>query len=80
MAPDLSAVCLRPEQTLRDAMLCVDRNTKGIALVVDHQNQLLHTITDGDLRRAVLLGFGLDMTIERWAGEVATPERSGAMA
>jgi dTDP-glucose pyrophosphorylase len=38
----------------------IDRNTKGIALVVDDGGRLLGTITDGDLRRLVLAGADLN--------------------
>src|SRR5712691_7119058 len=49
--------------SLRTAMTCIDRGAKGIALVVDEQKRLVATLTDGDLRRAVLAGFGLDLPI-----------------
>jgi dTDP-glucose pyrophosphorylase len=49
--------------SLRTAMTCIDRGAKGIALVVDEQKRLVATLTDGDLRRAVLAGFGLDFPI-----------------
>jgi dTDP-glucose pyrophosphorylase len=49
--------------SLRTAMTCIDRGAKGIALVVDEQNRLVATLTDGDLRRAVLAGCGLDLPI-----------------
>lgn len=64
---DLSQVCISPYHTLHDAMLCIDKNAKGIALVVDNEGRLLYTITDGDLRRAVLHGWTLDMTVQTWA-------------
>src|SRR5579859_2403955 len=38
----------------------IDRNAKGIALVVDEGGRLLGTITDGDLRRLVLAGADLN--------------------
>src|SRR5690606_9019203 len=36
------------------------RNARGITLVVDRQRRLLATITDGDVRRGLLAGVGLD--------------------
>jgi len=42
--------------TLRDAAACIDRNRGGIALVVDINERLADTVTDGDVRRAVLAG------------------------
>jgi dTDP-glucose pyrophosphorylase len=35
-------------------MVCIDRNGKGIALVADKERRLLGTVTDGDIRRAIL--------------------------
>jgi dTDP-glucose pyrophosphorylase len=51
---DLEHFCIRPDASIRDAMECIDRNAKGIALVVDEDDRLLATVTDGDIRRALL--------------------------
>jgi dTDP-glucose pyrophosphorylase len=45
-------------------MACIDRNAKGIALVVDNEGYLIATVTDGDIRRAVLAGIDLDQSIQ----------------
>jgi dTDP-glucose pyrophosphorylase/CBS domain-containing protein len=66
---DLDAFCLAPTATLIDVIRCIDRNTRGIALVVDDERRLLYTMTDGDLRRAVLYGLDLKTTIADWARE-----------
>lgn len=49
-----------PKNTIREVIACIDRNEKGIALVVDEARKLLATLTDGDIRRAILGGHGLD--------------------
>lgn len=64
---NLDHVCLSPQATLRDAMVCIDQNSKGIVLVVDEDRHLLFTITDGDLRRAVLNNLDLNLTVNEWA-------------
>jgi dTDP-glucose pyrophosphorylase/CBS domain-containing protein len=64
---DLSSLCMAPHQTLREAMLCIDRNKQGVALVVNSEQRLVYTITDGDLRRAVLQRLSLDTSITEWA-------------
>jgi dTDP-glucose pyrophosphorylase len=46
--------------TLRDALGAVDRGASGIALAVDDEGRLVGVATDGDLRRALLRGDGLD--------------------
>jgi dTDP-glucose pyrophosphorylase/CBS domain-containing protein len=45
-------------------MECIDRNQVGIALVVDAERQLLGTVTDGDIRRAMLANVGLDARVD----------------
>lgn len=47
-------------------MVCLNSTAKGIVLVVDDDRRLLCTITDGDLRRAILHGLEQDTTIEAW--------------
>jgi dTDP-glucose pyrophosphorylase/CBS domain-containing protein len=56
----ITALTVYPENTIREVIACIDRNEKGIALVVDEDRHLLATLTDGDIRRAILAGFGLD--------------------
>jgi len=63
MIADLSRLLIRPDASLREVMACLDRNAKGIALVVDQEQRLIGTVTDGDLRRAVLAGLNLDLSV-----------------
>lgn len=49
--------------TIRDAMGCIDRNGQGIALVLDGEQRLLGTISDGDIRRAILKDLRLDVAV-----------------
>jgi dTDP-glucose pyrophosphorylase/CBS domain-containing protein len=51
------------QSSLRVVMACIDRGAKGIALVVDEHRRLTATLTDGDLRRAVLSGLSLDVPV-----------------
>ena len=64
MITDTTALCVRPDTLLRDAVTQMDRNRLGIILVVDGQRRLIGTITDGDVRRAVLANsdFGRPVT------------------
>jgi dTDP-glucose pyrophosphorylase len=59
----LEKILIRENASLRTAMMCIDRGAKGIALVVDEQRRLNATLTDGDLRRAVLAGLDLDLPV-----------------
>jgi dTDP-glucose pyrophosphorylase len=48
-----------PDASLRAAMLAIDRSGYRIAIVVDGDRRLLGTLTDGDVRRALLAGSAL---------------------
>lgn len=50
--------------TLQECITVIDRTGKGIALVVDEDDRLLATITDGDIRRAILAGVELDLPVQ----------------
>lgn len=45
---------------LRDAVAAIERTRRLIAVVVDDCNRLLGVISDGDIRRVLLAGKGLD--------------------
>jgi len=58
--PEVDLFLIRPSDTLRRAAETIDRNRCGIALIVDEGRRLLGTVTDGDLRRAMLRSVSLD--------------------
>jgi dTDP-glucose pyrophosphorylase len=51
--------------TIRDAVRAIEEGRRGIAVVVDDQDILIGTVTDGDIRRSILAGHGLDSAIEK---------------
>lgn len=52
-----------PHASIREAIAVIDRFGQGIVLVVNQDRQLLGTITDGDVRRAMLADVDLDSPI-----------------
>jgi dTDP-glucose pyrophosphorylase/CBS domain-containing protein len=62
---------ITPQDTIREAMAVIDKWAKGIALVVDQERRLIGTVTDGDVRRAVLAGVSLDMPISELLADKA---------
>jgi len=62
---DMEAFFVAPETTIRDAVKQMDRTAHGIVLVVDASRHLAGTITDGDVRRAMLAGLGIQESVER---------------
>jgi dTDP-glucose pyrophosphorylase/CBS domain-containing protein len=57
---DIASLFVGPGTSIHDVIACIDGNDTGIALVVDGERRLLGTITDGDIRRALLDGLALD--------------------
>ncbi len=51
------------EQTILDVLRSLHISALQISLVVDGHGKLLGTVTDGDIRRAILDGFSLDSPI-----------------
>ncbi|HSV68518.1 MAG TPA: nucleotidyltransferase family protein [Methylibium sp.] len=71
------AVLIAPEATLRDAMAAIDRGGRQIALVVDADDRLLGTLSDGDVRRGLLRGAGLDSPADAAMNRQPTVARPG---
>jgi dTDP-glucose pyrophosphorylase/CBS domain-containing protein len=60
---DLTPFLIGPDTTIREAMVRIDANQRGIVLVVGPDRRLLGTVTDGDIRRAILSGLDLELTV-----------------
>ncbi|MCB2299660.1 nucleotidyltransferase family protein [Clostridium tagluense] len=56
--------CIGASSTIKEAMVVIDKNLTGGALVVNENNELVGTITDGDIRRAILKGTSINEGIE----------------
>ena len=56
----LKSLTVRPDATLLEAMGVINSGAKQVALVIDETGRLLATVTDGDIRRGLLRGVGLD--------------------
>lgn len=54
---------IAPEATIHEAMRRINASALGIVLVLDAGCRLLDTLTDGDLRRAILDGSPLDAPV-----------------
>ena len=56
--------CIGERSTIKEAMTVIGENLTGGALVVNENNKLVGTITDGDIRRAMLKGFSINDSID----------------
>lgn len=63
MDPKKQRVLVRPDLSIRETMEVIDQGALGIALIVDREGHLQGTVTDGDIRRAILHGVGLDEAV-----------------
>lgn len=63
MYSDLSKLCIDQGSSVQDTMKCMDSSRLGIVLVVDDNRRLVGTITDGDVRRAVLADVDLTQPV-----------------
>lgn len=66
---DWRKALVRPETNLRETLRIIDATGTGIALVVDADGRLAGTVSDGDVRRALIAGAHLDAA----ASTVANP-------
>ncbi len=60
----ISKLFIYPNNTIKEAMEVIEKGSKGIALVIDEKKRLIGTVTDGDIRRAILRGLALENSIE----------------
>lgn len=63
MYTDLATLCVDQNSSFGTAITQMDRSRLGIVLVVDEERRLLGTITDGDVRRAILAKVSLEEPI-----------------
>ncbi len=60
---DWTKTFVAPEASIRETIAIIDAGSLQIALVVNATRQLLGTVTDGDIRRGILRGHGLDAPV-----------------
>ncbi len=60
---EIDKLTIKPDVTIRQAMKIIDEGACKIALVIDDENRLIGTLTDGDIRRGLLNGQSLDDSI-----------------
>jgi dTDP-glucose pyrophosphorylase len=60
---DYRKILVPPTASINETLKIIDVGSLQIALVVDKQNKLLGTVTDGDVRRGILKGISLDQPV-----------------
>lgn len=69
---------IHAEDSLIKAFNAINTSRMQIALVVDGLGRLLGTVTDGDIRRGILNGFGLEEKVGRVMNSSPVTARPGA--
>jgi dTDP-glucose pyrophosphorylase/CBS domain-containing protein len=64
--PNISDLFISLNGSIREVIEQIDRSGRiSIALIVDENQQLISTITDGDVRRGILAGLSLDEPVSK---------------
>ena len=70
-------IVVTENQTLLETMRIIDKTSLQFAVVVDQDHHLLGTVTDGDIRRGILRGEGLEVPISSIMNAHPTSAKSG---
>ena len=62
---DVPAISVQRTATIRDALLKLDQAAFGMLLVLEPDGTFERTVTDGDIRRLLLQGCGMDDSLKR---------------
>lgn len=60
---DLQKILIQPETSILEAIKVIDLAAMKIALVVDENDKLIGTVSDGDIRRGILRGISLEQPV-----------------
>jgi dTDP-glucose pyrophosphorylase len=60
---EIKSICIRLETPILEAMKIIEFNSAKIALVVNEQNQLVGTVTDGDVRRGLIRSIAIQSPV-----------------
>lgn len=84
MRTDIAAVVVPPGTSLRTALARLDPTGFGVLLAVDGDGRFQRTLTDGDIRRAMLAEATLDTAVDNLpapkSAPVTAPEGTGGYA
>jgi CTP:phosphocholine cytidylyltransferase-like protein len=61
---DIIKIFVKAEDSIKSTMEVIDKGGRGIALILDDGQRLMGTVTDGDIRRAILKGLSLEEPVK----------------
>ena len=62
----MKEITVFPDISIRFAMKVLNKTAERCLIVLNHKSEVLGTLTDGDLRRSILSGAGLDNSINEY--------------
>jgi dTDP-4-amino-4,6-dideoxygalactose transaminase len=77
---DIDSVTIMARATLLQALDRLNKGGEGVLLLLDAEGRLRRTVTDGDLRRLLLGGAGLDATLDALPDQAAVSAAEGIPA
>lgn len=78
--PAITEFFVRPSDSLLSVLDRLQATGKGMVLLVDETGRLVRTVTDGDIRRRLLEGVGLDSAVEDIAPRTPVVAATGTPA
>jgi perosamine synthetase len=60
---EINELLLNKQSCVKDALTLIDNNTLGICFIVNDENQILGTLSDGDIRRGLISGATVDTEV-----------------
>ena len=67
MRVKIEEYCVSVTGSLLEALKVIDRDAEGLAVVLDENKKVYGTLTDGDIRRALLSGDALQSPLKKYA-------------
>ena len=61
---NIEDITVKESISILEVMKIIDESSKQIAIVIDENNKLLGTISDGDIRRALLKNIPLTESVK----------------
>ena len=62
---NFTSICITPNHSIVEALSVIEGGSAQIALVLNSSGVLVGTLSDGDIRRSLLSGIGLNETVEK---------------
>ena len=55
----ISKLLINKDTSLQSALKIIEQGEERICFLIDENNRLIHTVSDGDIRRALIRGLNL---------------------